>query len=289
MSGAHIVLFNRITAGMTYRLYALPKFYVSRCEAEANGGENTLLQAVLFAPGGLDVDFPLTWRPATMYNAADDTYVAISNIPFIVVTYEYSTRLFVLPEFVPTTKYDRIDVKDDDGRSILPPPEKMLFPEPAIDLPYMHKQDYADHVRITSGFDAAFMVWLDHKDDWMVMSTRYDEHHAPPVAYEHTGEKASRAGDNCRNVGRYGRRRRPRKLGNGDVSHTRLCLSPMSGTAFHTTRVDRSAGVVHMWEWLVPPQHDVANTVRDNQVMEAFGFDVGGFGVPLGTTNYDSR
>lgn len=277
---------------MTYRLYALPKLYASRCEAEASGGENTLLQAVLFAPDGLDVDFPLTWRPTTMYNPADDTYVAISNIPFIVVTYGYSTRLFVLPEFVPATKYERIDDKDDENRILLPLLEKQLFLEPAIDLPYMHKQNYADHVRITSGFDAAFMVWLDHDDDWMVMSTRYEEHHpkarsvlspCDPTFSTTTMGRPDHDSDHCGNPSRCGHRRRwnagPRKLGSAELSHPRLCLSPMSGTAFHTTHVDRRVGAVHMWEWMVH-EPEIPDIDWNKEVMEAFGFDIHDFGVP---------
>jgi len=251
MSGTHIVLFNQTTAGMTYRLYALPKFYAHRGEAEVRGGENTLLQAVLFAPGGLDVDFPLTWRPATMYNPTDDNYVAISNTPFIVVTYESSTRLFVLPEFVPAHKYERFDCDDGEGGTLLPPPEETLFPEPPIDLPYMHKRHYDDHVRITSGFDAAFMVWLNDEDDWMIMPTRYDKHHS---GVDHQRDKF-RDHDGYRNASKGDRQRKrrnnnPRRIGKVANSHPRLLLNPMTGTAFYTTDQDCKFGFVHMWEWM---------------------------------------
>ena len=297
MSGTHIVLFNGIAAGMTYRLYALPKLYASRGEAEGSGGESTLLQSVLFAPDGLDVDFPLTWRPATMYDPADDTYVAISNIPFIVVTYEYSTRLFILPGFVPATKYERIDDTDDKVKSLLPLREKMLFPEPGIELPYMHKRNYADHVRITSGFDAAFMVWLGHGDDWMVMSTRYDEHHSRARApYDSSVSTAEKLGhhnhDRYHDAGKCDGRRKwnagPRRLGTADLSHPRLCLNPMSGTAFHTTQLDRRLGLVHMWEWMVPPQPAMPDADWKEEIMEEFGFDSQGFGVHPATTRYNS-
>jgi hypothetical protein len=296
MSGTHVVLFNEIAAGMTYRLYALPRLYASRDEAEASGGENTLLQSVFFAPDGLDVDFPLTWRPATMYDPADDTFVAISNIPFIVVTYENSTRLFVLPEFVPATKYERLGGTDDEGRSPLPLPEKMLFPEPGIDLPYMHKRNYADHVRITSGFDAAFMVWLGHADDWIVMSTQYSKLHPKTRAAasscdpkSSTVVKLDHGSDDCRNHNRYHDASSPRRLGTADFSHARLCLSPMSGTAFHTTLLDRRVGLVHMWEWMVPPQPAMPDTDWNDDLIEQFyGFDSQGFGVPPATTHYNS-
>lgn len=248
MSGTHIVLFNGTAAGMTYRLYSLPKMHSSRAEAEASGGENTLLQIVLFAPNGLDVDFPLTWRPACMHHThvLDGNFVSIDHVPFVVVTYESTTRLFPLPSFLPTTEY--ASIAGTEAR--LPPPEQMLFPKPAIELSYMHKRNYADHVRITSGFESAFMVWLDDDDHWMILPTRYDTHGDSSRSNKISSQPSDPAKPST------SRNFVPRRLGNAERSHYRLCLSPTLGMAFHVRLTDRPRGLVHVWEWSFERSHD---------------------------------
>lgn len=246
MSGPHIVLFNHTDAGMTYRLYTLPKMHSSRALAEASGGENSLIQSVIFAPEGLDVDFPLTWRPATMHNhvGPDDYFMSIDSIPFIVVTYESSTRLFYLPSFLPSSKYTSMDIQDGTP----PSPEQMLFPNPPIELPYVRKRHYADHVRITSGFKSAFLVWFDANDEWQVLPTRYDTHIPPPAP------NSSATPPNQTSPPPAHRCFEPRFLGQTYMSLNRLCLSPALGMAFYMEDHDRRQGHIHMLEWIIPPK-----------------------------------
>lgn len=247
-SGNHIVMFNRTSAGMTYRLYALPKMHSSRALAEADGGQNTLLHSVLFAPTGLDVDFPLTWRPASMAagdGVDEENLLSIDTIPFIVVTYESSTRLFRLTSFLTWTKYKPVDNK------VTHPPllEESLFAEPPIELPYVRKRDYADHVRITSAFKSAFLVWFDSNNDWLVLPTRYDTH-VPAPTHDTTTITPSLTQPSSSPDPRF----EPRVLGSTEMSQNRLCLNPSRGMAFYMDIWDRQFGYVHMWEWMIPPR-----------------------------------
>lgn len=242
-------MFNRTSAGMTYRLYAFPKMHSSRALAEADEGQNTLLHSLLFAPAGLDVDFPLTWRPASMAarEGVDENLLSIDTIPFIVVTYESSTRLFRLTSFLTWTKYKLVDNQPSNP----PLPEQSLFAEPPIELPYVRKRDYADHVRITSAFKSAFLVWFDSHNDWLVLPTRYDTHlPAPaPSPTHHTITTPSLNQPSSVPDPRF----EPHVLGSTEMSQNRLCLNPSRGMAFYMEIWDRRFGYVHMWEWIIPP------------------------------------
>lgn len=230
-SGSHIVLFQESPAGIYYRLYGMPKLHDTQGIAEAHK-ENTLLQAALFAPGGLDVDIPLPWRPATMYSPADAQFTTISTVPFVVVTLPSATHLFVMRDFLPSTMFNILKPPGSDLplETIQHLPEYLraesLFPYPHISLPYMKKRHFSDHVRIHSGFNSAFLVFIDPSNRWRVLTT--------PLSM-HTPDPAPAAVE--------------RRLGTEPDSDKSLCLSVMRGTALFMSRHDRSEGRVSVWEY----------------------------------------
>ncbi|KAF8314774.1 hypothetical protein DL93DRAFT_991877 [Clavulina sp. PMI_390] len=242
MAGRHIVLFNQTADGMTYRLYSLPKMHPTAEEAETNS-ENTLVQSVLFAPEGLDVDFPLSWRPAGMHprSGIDDHFISIDSIGFVVVTYESSTRLFYLPDFLPWAKYPKV------AEGTVPQPEDMVFPVPSIEVPRMTKRHFADHVRITSSFDCAYMVWFDAENQWWILPTRYSDHNP-----HHDTSEPSTSSNSSSSLPPFS----PRVLGRTKCGTPRLCLSPTAGQAFYTEVDDRVHGYVHLWDWVLPTKGD---------------------------------
>lgn len=226
-SGSHIVLFQESPAGIYYRLYGMPKLYATAEIANENK-ENTLLQAALFAPGGLDVDIPLPWRPASMHSPTDAPFTTIAMVPFVVVTLPTTTQLFILREFIPSTMFTILKSPGDDFplESLEHLPDHLraqsLFPYPYVTLPYMKKRHFSDHVRIHSGFDSAFLVFIDPSNRWRVLATSFAG--ATLTATE-------------------------RRLGTEPDSDKSLCLSVMRGTALFMNRKDRLEMRLSVWEY----------------------------------------
>lgn len=245
----------------------MPKLHETPGIAEVNK-ENTLLQAAIFAPGGLDVDIPLPWRPATMYSPADAQFTTISMVPFVVVTLIHATHLFAMRDFLPNSMFNILKPPGSDLplEAIQHLPEQLraqsLFPYPHISLPYMKKRHFSDHVRIHSGFDSAFLVFIDPSNRWRVLATSLEMHTPGPEPEPAAVE---------------------RRLGTEPYSDKSLCLSVMRGTALFMSG-NRSEGRASVWEYCTSGVGDDESLDEELDLSDGTESDPGGdanFGMGL--------
>lgn len=278
-SGTHVVLFHWTLNGMIYRLYEMPRMYPTLRDAHS---EKTLVQAALFAPGGVHVDVPTTYRPASLHDPTIKThehFATFSTVPFVVVTYdamlfEGSTRLFRVRDFFPSTHFSPFQdhlrgfQRKRPGQNLREErwnrPRAASVGSSALGVDAI--DDLSDRERASSLFpdgpvDLRHMkkrayndrVWIHPGFDSVFMVFLDDIFKwrllsVPYTIYEPQDDEPFQTridGDNTALL-----LLKSRIIGDPIAPTGHIAFSGLSGTALYTNHIDQRDGRVYVWEYL---------------------------------------